>query len=236
MGSWKASMHETIGGFPRINFTTILDIYYLGKVAAAFSDWERHLTMMLGIVEKEYWNCFIPYSLGKNGMPDNLNFPAFCPFDFLLTSCLLVKNWSDSLHLTFKLIFTLFIISCAKLPLFLLGYITGSERRPNEHEYSRPGLSVSGAISLAIDEVNERHPIRDGNSLSFVVAETYGEEAQSILNTANLWTQNVSVYIGPQETCVHEARMAAAFNLPMISYLLMYCLMCFVGSSGKDQI
>lgn len=36
---------------------------------------------------------------------------------------------------------------------------------------------------------------------------------------AALWAANVSAFIGPQETCVHEGRMAAAFNLPMISYV-----------------
>lgn len=58
-----------------------------------------------------------------------------------------------------------------------------------------------------------------GHSLTFLVAETYGEEISSIRQTASLWTQHVSGYIGPQETCVHEGRMAAAFNLPMISYV-----------------
>lgn len=51
------------------------------------------------------------------------------------------------------------------------------------------------------------------------MAETYGEEVTSVQQTADLWTKNVSVYIGPQETCEHEAFMAAAFNLPMISYV-----------------
>lgn len=65
-----------------------------------------------------------------------------------------------------------------------------------------------------------------GHKLEFLVAETYGEEERSILMTADLWTKNISAYIGPQETCVHEGRMAAAFNLPMISYVrdLFYCL------------
>jgi hypothetical protein len=58
-----------------------------------------------------------------------------------------------------------------------------------------------------------------GHRLEFVVAETYGEELASIAQTADLRTQNVTAYIGPQETCVTEARMAAAFNLPMISYV-----------------
>lgn len=39
---------------------------------------------------------------------------------------------------------------------------------------------------------------------------------------AALWAANVSAFIGPQETCVHEGRMAAAFNLPMISYVSTY--------------
>ncbi|OXU27316.1 hypothetical protein TSAR_008171 [Trichomalopsis sarcophagae] len=103
---------------------------------------------------------------------------------------------------------------------FTLGYITGSKRRPGDWEYSRPGLQISGAITLAIDEVNSGELGRRGHRLNFNVAETYGDEERSILMTADLWTRNVSAYIGPQETCVHEGRMAAAFNLPMISY---YC-------------
>lgn len=55
--------------------------------------------------------------------------------------------------------------------------------------------------------------------MEFLVAETYGEEETSIFEIADLWKKNVSAYIGPQETCIHEGRMAAAFNIPMISYV-----------------
>ncbi|KAG6800192.1 guanylate cyclase 32E [Apis mellifera caucasica] len=101
---------------------------------------------------------------------------------------------------------------------FTLGYITGSKRRPGDFEYQRPGYRISGAISLAVEEVNAGELGRRGHKLDFLVAETYGEEETSILMTADLWTRNISAYIGPQETCIHEGRMAAAFNLPMISY------------------
>lgn len=65
------------------------------------------------------------------------------------------------------------------------------------------------------------------------MGETYGEEVSSIRQTASLWTNQVAGYIGPQETCVHEGRMAAAFNLPMISYvsssvMLFSCPLNFV--------
>ncbi|KAH8378938.1 hypothetical protein KR009_002164 [Drosophila setifemur] len=104
--------------------------------------------------------------------------------------------------------------------VFMLGYLTGSQRRPGNLDYHRPGLTISGAISLAVKQVNEGPLQERGHSLDFVVAETFGEEVASIRQTAALWTQQVAAYIGPQETCVHEGRMAAAFNLPMISY---YC-------------
>lgn len=82
------------------------------------------------------------------------------------------------------------------------------------------GLMISGAISLAVKEINSNGKLKDmGHSLKFIVAETFGEEVSSIRQTARLWTDKVYAYIGPQETCVHEGRMAAAFNLPMISYV-----------------
>ncbi|XP_012260738.2 guanylate cyclase 32E isoform X3 [Athalia rosae] len=101
---------------------------------------------------------------------------------------------------------------------FTLGYLTGSKRRPGDLEYQRPGYRISGAINLAVEEVNAGELAKRGHKLDFIVAETYGEEETSILMTADLWTKNVSAYIGPQETCIHEGRMAAAFNIPMISY------------------
>lgn len=70
-------------------------------------------------------------------------------------------------------------------------------------------------------EVNAEKLKKLGHSIEFVVAETYGEEVTSIRQTASLWTNEISGYIGPQETCVHEGRMAAAFNLPMISYVCL---------------
>ncbi|XP_076654351.1 guanylate cyclase 32E [Halictus rubicundus] len=110
------------------------------------------------------------------------------------------------------------LVKGADAETFTLGYITGSKRRPGDLEYQRPGFRISGAISLAVEEVNAGELGRRGHKLDFVVAETYGEEETSILMTADLWTRNISAYIGPQETCIHEGRMAAAFNLPMISY------------------
>ncbi|KFM78226.1 hypothetical protein X975_04231, partial [Stegodyphus mimosarum] len=116
-----------------------------------------------------------------------------------------------------KLLYLLVLIEVQFEPAasrnFTMGYLTGSQRRPGNKGYPRPGLTISGAITLAVDEINKHHPLINNHTLTFTVAETYGEESESIYQTAVLWTQKIAVYIGPQENCIHEARMASSFNL-----------------------
>ena len=52
-----------------------------------------------------------------------------------------------------------------------------------------------GAISLAIEDVTRLKILPADHQIDMVVAETYGEEMESILKTAKLWTKNVSVRI-----------------------------------------
>ena len=50
--------------------------------------------------------------------------------------------------------------------------------------------------------------------LKIVVAETYGEEEESIFQTTKLfWRHNVSAIIGPVETCNHEVRCYLKQNI-----------------------
>lgn len=92
------------------------------------------------------------------------------------------------------------------------------------------GLTISGGLTFAKEEVNKVKLARFNHSIDFIVSETYGEEISSIRQTASLWKQEIYGYIGPQETCNHEGRMAAAFNLPMISY---FCT-SFETSNKRD--
>ena len=102
-----------------------------------------------------------------------------------------------------------------------IGYITGSQSEvpPRDIYYRKPGQAISGAITFAVDQINESPDVLPNHILEFLIAETFGQEDVSIRRTATLKTYNISAYIGPQETCMHEGRIAAAFNLPMISYV-----------------
>ncbi|ESO83952.1 hypothetical protein LOTGIDRAFT_91228, partial [Lottia gigantea] len=106
--------------------------------------------------------------------------------------------------------------------LIRIGYITGSEQwlEDTTELYDRPGQKISGALTYAIAEINSDETILPNHYLDFIIAETFGKESESIRQTVLLLDKNISVYIGPQETCIHEGRIAASFNIPMISY---YC-------------
>ncbi|OQV25888.1 Speract receptor [Hypsibius exemplaris] len=112
------------------------------------------------------------------------------------------------------------------------GYISGS-RRDRETYYDRPGYQISGAISLAVNQINHHHPDRllEGHQLEFEYAETYGNEDESIKHTARFSLGNISAIIGPQETCYHEARIAASFRTLMLSYFCQETL----KDSPKDH-
>ena len=107
-----------------------------------------------------------------------------------------------------------------------IGYLTGSERHPglNVSLYGRPGQAISGALTYAIDQINVNKTILPNHTLEFIIAETYGMENQSIKETVLLLDRNISVYIGPQETCINEGRIAASFNIPMISYVSIHLI------------
>lgn len=100
----------------------------------------------------------------------------------------------------------------------VLGYITGLSRNP-ESIYFPPGQLISGAITYAVEQINENTDILPNTTLKFVIADTHGEENESLYQTAEMIFKKIHAIIGPQESCVHEARLAAAYNVPMISYV-----------------
>ncbi|KAF8763419.1 hypothetical protein HNY73_021606 [Argiope bruennichi] len=78
---------------------------------------------------------------------------------------------------------------------FTVAYLTGSERRPGNMDYHRPGLSISGAITLAVQEINNLHPLVDGHKLNFTIAETYGDEEESILQLSFVDEKEIAGYL-----------------------------------------
>jgi len=114
--------------------------------------------------------------------------------------------------------------SAAHLTLDLkVGFLMGSERKTGDEEYSRPGQVIAGGLTTALFDLSRQKDFfgtHTNVNLDLRVGETFGDEERSLKATANFWSDwNVSVIIGPQETCVYEGRLASSLNIPMISYV-----------------
>ena len=128
------------------------------------------------------------------------------------------------LRALYCLLYSLTFLYFVNCDTFKIGFLSGNRFRNGKPNINLPGMLISPAIKVAIDEINQSSYLPYNHTLEYILAETYGEESESILQIASLWKQNVSVFIGPQETCLHEARLAASLNLPMISYFCTHPL------------
>ena len=78
---------------------------------------------------------------------------------------------------------------------------------------------VLGAVSLAVERINNDSSILPNTSLSFRYENLSGERYEAIQVMTRLRDENISAFIGPDESCRYEAMIASAWNLPMVAYV-----------------
>lgn len=87
---------------------------------------------------------------------------------------------------------------------------------------------VLGALPLAVDHVNINYPI-PGYKLRYKAVDvgTTGSESlaqaqtsrAAVASMTEMRDHGAAAFIGPDDTCYSEALIAAAWNLPLISYV-----------------
>ncbi|VDM63969.1 unnamed protein product [Angiostrongylus costaricensis] len=82
------------------------------------------------------------------------------------------------------------------------------------------GVSIATMPNLefARDEINANPDLLPDHRLSYIFDNTCGKERQSTQYFMEHWKMGARVFIGPEMNCRTEATMAAAQNLPIISY------------------
>lgn len=87
--------------------------------------------------------------------------------------------------------------------------------------YTKKGIYYASAISIAVDEINRQKNLLPGNNISFIWNDTDCEDENKTIRALmyQMYEEKVSAIIGPGCTCNTSARNAAAFNVPMISYV-----------------
>lgn len=84
---------------------------------------------------------------------------------------------------------------------------------------NRQGLTISGAISYAIKKINDDPEILPDHHVQLIWADTEADTLTGLNALTEQWRSGAAAFFGPEDSCVVEARVAAAWNLPMISYV-----------------
>jgi len=71
-------------------------------------------------------------------------------------------------------------------------------------------------------DVNKRLRLA-GYRIDYLVADSKGNSAESIRGMTDHYLNGTLAFIGPENTCAFEARVAAAWNLPMIGFVSRCC-------------
>ncbi|ESO84763.1 hypothetical protein LOTGIDRAFT_221869, partial [Lottia gigantea] len=111
----------------------------------------------------------------------------------------------------------LFIIylKCYSCKNWTIGYITtlnGKDKSKAE------GRKISGAMSLAVQNVNNDPNILPNDTLNFLFGDNLDDPFTSVRVETEQWKNGAVAFIGPEDYCEIEANVAASWNIPMISY------------------
>lgn len=87
--------------------------------------------------------------------------------------------------------------------------------------FTMKGIYYASAMSIAVDEVNKERNLLPGNNISFIWNDTDCWDENKTIRALmyQMYEAKVSAIIGPGCNCNTSARNAAAFNVPMISYV-----------------
>ena len=82
------------------------------------------------------------------------------------------------------------------------------------------GRQICGALSYAVEQINDDPRILPGHRLKIIWDDTKGSKLVSTNALTHQWRRGAVAFFGPAEdVCVTEARVASSWNLPMISYV-----------------
>ncbi|XP_054710092.1 guanylate cyclase 32E-like [Uloborus diversus] len=81
------------------------------------------------------------------------------------------------------------------------------------------GKLIAGAVPLAVDLVNKDPMLLPDHNLQFIAYDSGSpDSAQAIRRMTSMREDGVVAFIGFDESCEHEALVAAAWDMPIISY------------------
>lgn len=83
----------------------------------------------------------------------------------------------------------------------------------------RQGLAISGALSMALDEINSSNDILPNVTLELRWNDTRGDTVLATRAITEMICDGIASFFGPEGSCLTEAIVSQSRNIPMISYV-----------------
>ena len=107
--------------------------------------------------------------------------------------------------------------SCTEGENFTVGYLMADRGRTFTKNLQ--GRVISGAMTYAVNKINSDPNILSGHHLDFIFNDTQADTLVGTNALTHQWQAGAVAFFGPEESCAVEARVAASWDLPMISYV-----------------
>lgn len=98
-----------------------------------------------------------------------------------------------------------------------VGYLTVD--KTDTFVRDKQGRIVSGAISYALEKINNDPALLQNYRFNLVWEDTRASTLVGTRLLTHLWRNGAVAFFGLEDSCSVEARVAAAWDLPLISYV-----------------
>lgn len=117
-----------------------------------------------------------------------------------------------------------------KKTVLTVGYLTAIKGDLKD----RQGLAISGALTMALDEINSSNEILPNVTLALRWNDTRGETVVATRAMTEMVCDGVATFFGPEGPCHVEAIVSQSRNIPMISYVsTKKSLLCRIKNTGN---
>lgn len=96
-----------------------------------------------------------------------------------------------------------------------VGYLTAIKGELKD----RQGLAISGALTMALDEINNSQHVLPNVTLALRWNDTRGDTVLATRAITEMICDGVATFFGPEGPCRTEAIVSQSRNIPMISYV-----------------
>ncbi len=82
-------------------------------------------------------------------------------------------------------------------------------------------IMVPGAVELAVNNINKDPTLLPNVTLKFKFSllDLYADNKETITRMTEMRDNGAVAFIGPDESCQHEALVSSAWNLPMLAFV-----------------